>query len=168
MRMGWTVWTTRDGRTSHSSHTLPAVANELSIRATSALLIPEVIGKEQKPAALDQPRTTQTWRMFPSLFFTSLFIYLFIPGVNPFQKRKKESFRQRLILHCSPGRSELWSVTAYWPFNDRRFTSDLLCFDVCPSCQTLQTPLKKLDISWCIFDEAFLWFLCLCGGDAAF
>lgn len=43
-RTGWTVWTTKDGRTSRSSPTLPAGGNELSTRVTSSQPVSEVLG----------------------------------------------------------------------------------------------------------------------------
>lgn len=119
MRMGWTVWTTRDDHTSRSSRTLPAVGNELSITVTSSQLVSEAITVGAKrPTALDQPRTTMTWRIF-ALFlflvicssplqcasFLSLFFFLILS--NP---SLEKTFRRNysLILHCNPRWSELW------------------------------------------------------------
>lgn len=50
--MGWTVWTTREGRTSLSSPTLPVGGNELSFKLTSSHLVSEVISVGEKEPQL--------------------------------------------------------------------------------------------------------------------
>lgn len=117
-RTGWTVWTTREDRTSLSSLTLPVGGNELSITATSSQLVSEVINVGQKDPLLWPNPDLKDFALVllvlssssPSLFhlFSLLlsFIYIYF-FVKPFSERTS---RQNcfLILHCNPRWSELW------------------------------------------------------------
>lgn len=115
-RTGWTVWTTREGRTSHSSPTLPVGENELSITVTSSQLVSEVMNVGQKdPQLWTDPEGPWLEGFCPSppLLFLSLsplqsaplFLFLFL--VNPFLERTSRQ-NYFLILHCNPRWSELW------------------------------------------------------------
>lgn len=109
-RTGWTVWTTRDDRTSLSSPTLPAGGNELSISVTSSQLISVVINVGQKDPQLwtdsEQPWLEGFYPSPPLLFILSFSplqsasqMFLWIP----FQRELPDK-----ITFCPPRWSELW------------------------------------------------------------
>lgn len=140
-RTGWTVWITRDGRTSHNSRTLLVDANELSISdIIKAGLWGHQCGTQKSqqqtnpPIALDQASFRG---FFPSPSFllsssplqSAFFIYY------SYFWRKKQTTRKE--KKQPPKRSKLWWDQLWWPFKDRSFTGArcaLMC--VC-SPQTL-------------------------------
>lgn len=124
MKTGWTVWTTREDRTSHSSPTLPVGGNELSITVTSSQLVSEIISVVQKTQQLWTNPERLWLEGFTRLLFLllsfsplhSAYLYIYWLNllilfysffVNPFFERTSRQ-NNFLILHCSPWCLELW------------------------------------------------------------